>query len=77
MVVLLAGIALFGIGVFGSIRLNRHAFNRRNSAGVEEFPSYGAMIKTKFKEGAIGIFFGLCLLAGLALAFGGGIALTK
>ena len=77
MVILLAGIALFGLGCFGSIRLNRHAFNRRNGHGIEEFPSYGAMLKTKAKEGAIGIFFGLCLLAGLACLMIGGIALTK
>ena len=77
MVVLLIGIALMGFGAYGGIRLNRHAFERRNGAGVEEFSSYNQMLKSKAKEGAIGIFYGLCILAGLALAFGGGIALTK
>lgn len=77
MVVFTIGVALLGFGAWGGIRLNRHAFERRNTHGVEEFSSYNGMLKARAKEGAIGFFFGLCILAGLALAFGGGIALTK
>ena len=76
MVVLILGFALIGFCVYGSIRLNRHAFERRG-AGVEEFRDYNHMLKTKFVEGAKGIFLGLCALAGFACLFIGGIILTK
>lgn len=77
MVVLIVGFALIAFCVYGSIRLNRHAFERRNGAGVEEFRDYNHMLKTKFVEGAKGIFLGLCGLAGLICFFVGGMILTK
>lgn len=77
MVVFLVGFALIGFCVYGSLRLNRHAFNRRNVAGVEEFSSYDRMLKTKFVEGAKGIGLGLCGLAGVICFFVGGMMMTK
>ena len=77
MVALIIGLTLLGICVYGSIKLNGRAFYRRNHAGVEEFQNYGHMLRTKFKEGAIGIALGICGLAGLIACMIGGIALTK
>ena len=71
------GLALLGICVYGSLKLNRRAFYRRNNLGIEEFSTYGDMLKIKVKEGAIGVALGICGLAGLVSLFIGGIALTK
>ena len=73
----LLSFALLGICVYGSLKLNRRAFYRRNRMGVEEFQDYGHMLKTKFKEGAIGVALGICGLAGIVSLFVGGIILTK
>ena len=74
---LFIGIALLGICVYGSLRVERRAFYRRNSMGIEEFSTYGESIKIKAKEGlmkagliGIGLAGFLCMLIG-------GIALTK
>ncbi len=46
------GIVLFIVGLALRYFINRRAFNRRNSAGVEQFTSFEAATGNKFIEGA-------------------------
>lgn len=61
-------IALFRIGR----HFERAAFNRRNSAGIEEFPDYDAAERTRLKEaGAKAVMIILILFVFVPSLFGG------
>ena len=74
---LFIGLGLLGICVYGSLRVERMAFYRRNAMGVEEHSSYGDMLKTKAKEGLMKAGLVAVGLAGFACILIGGVALTK
>ena len=74
---LLVGLALLAVVAKLHFWLGRRQFERRNSAGVEEFEGYNAMVKTKIKEGLV--FAGAVIvgLAGVTCIFIYALALTK
>lgn len=65
--------AFAGIAVRHVVR--RRRFYRRNSAGVEEFPNYGALVATRAFEGLLDVTSRLCLAAAFALTCGFGLVL--
>lgn len=62
------GILLFIGGYFLRYTMNRRAFNRRNSAGVEEFSSFEAATGNKVMEGAGRIIGAILMVIGALLA---------
>lgn len=76
-VLIIIGIVLLGVCIYGSLWLKRRAFYRRNEAGIEVFSTYGESLKIKAKEGLISLGCGICALAGIACFFVAGLILTK
>lgn len=50
---LVAGAILVGAGMYGSHVVGRRAFERTNAAGIQEFQSYGSMVRVRSLEGLI------------------------
>ncbi|WP_034636054.1 hypothetical protein [Desulfovibrio cuneatus] len=47
------GITLIVFTIASGFYLDRQQFNRKNIAGVQEFSSYGSLVKTRIIEGTI------------------------
>ncbi len=52
------------IGVFAAMFVERRQLRRRNSAGVEEFPSYFALVRARAFEWTITFFARISFLLG-------------
>ncbi len=74
---LLAGLAFFALAAKLHFWLGRRQFERRNSAGVEEFDGYNAMVKARIKEGFVFVCGMGVGLSGVACIFIFLLALTK
>lgn len=68
----LIGAGLVGAVIYGSIKLDKRAFERRNAHGVEEFASHSDMVKAKTVENLSGVGLKILGFIGL-LCFAGGI----
>lgn len=61
---MILGILLLVGGYFLRYTMNRRAFNRRNSAGIEEFSSFEAATGNKVMEGAGRIVGAILMVVG-------------
>ena len=74
---ILFGLILFAVAAWFGFWLERKKFYRRNSAGIEQFESYGNMMRIKIKEGSMKAVAVLVGLAGVICIFAGLIAMSK
>ncbi|MCC8423558.1 hypothetical protein [Mucilaginibacter sp. UR6-11] len=61
------GLCLIGICLFIRYHIGRRRFNRRGTAGLQSYSSYGKAMATTFLERLILFIGNLCGLAGLCL----------
>ena len=69
------GLSMMAFGLVMMILLrtwaSRRVFNRKNASGIQEFKSYGALVRVRLYEGSVGLFVTIIWLpimfCGLAL----------
>jgi hypothetical protein len=61
------GLILLAIGLLIRYYIGKRRFNRRDIAGLQQFPTYGRAVFTTLWETLFLIIGNLCLLAGLFL----------
>lgn len=62
------GVLLAVFGFFMRYMMNRRAFNRRNTAGIEEFKSFEQATGSKFLEGVGRLAGSALIVIGLLIA---------
>jgi hypothetical protein len=63
----LTGPCLIGLGLALRYLIGKRRFNRRNQAGMELFPSYGAAVVTRLTESLGRIIGALLILVGVVV----------
>ena len=63
------GCALIVFTVFAGCYLERRQFMRMNAAGIQEFNSYGAMLKCRIFEGTVKLLSVAAGIGGIVILF--------